>query len=287
MQFVQPQTVDEVLEWQSRLGPNSKLMAGGQSLLAMMRQKVIEPEAIISLKHVKDLHRVALQEDGSLFIGSMLTHHQIATHPLIGRHAPLLAETARKVASVQIRNLGTWGGNIAHGEPGADPPAALMVSSAQVELMGEGGRSRLVAIKDFFLDYLTTDIREGELITGFIIPPTPPGTFSAYDKYTLRDDGDLAIVGMAMRLQMTPAHQIADLEIALSGVSVVPIQIPRISERVLGQTLTDPVIKDIAEYVKNACDPLSDVEASSEYRRWVIEALITKQLSSFSETLTL
>lgn len=287
MQFVQPQTVDEVLEWQSRLGPNSKLMAGGQSLLAMMRQKVIEPEAIISLKHVKDLHRIALQEDGSLFIGSMLTHHQIATHPLIGRHAPLLAETARKVASVQIRNLGTWGGNIAHGEPGADPPAALMVSSAQVELMGEGGRSRLVAIKDFFLDYLTTDIREGELITGFIIPPTPPGTFSAYDKYTLRDDGDLAIVGMAMRLQMTPAHQIADLEIALSGVSVVPIQIPRISERVLGQTLTDPVIKDIAEYVKNACDPLSDVEASSEYRRWVIEALITKQLSSFSETLTL
>ncbi|SMC03706.1 carbon-monoxide dehydrogenase medium subunit [Sulfobacillus thermosulfidooxidans DSM 9293] len=287
MQFVQPQTVDEVLEWQSRLGPNSKLMAGGQSLLAMMRQKVIEPEAIISLKHVKDLHRVALQEDGSLFIGSMLTHHQIATHPLIGRHAPLLAETARKVASVQIRNLGTWGGNIAHGEPGADPPAALMVSSAQVELMGEGGRSRLVAIKDFFLDYLTTDIREGELITGFIIPPTPPGTFSAYDKYTLRDDGDLAIVGMAMRLQMTPAHQIADLEIALSGVSVVPIQIPRISERVLGQTLTDPVIKDIAEYVKNACDPLSDVEVSSEYRRWVIEALITKQLSSFSEASSL
>lgn len=262
-------------------------MAGGQSLLAMMRQKVIEPEAIISLKHVKDLHRVALQEDGSLFIGSMLTHHQIATHPLIGRHAPLLAETARKVASVQIRNLGTWGGNIAHGEPGADPPAALMVSSAQVELMGEGGRSRLVAIKDFFLDYLTTDIREGELITGFIIPPTPPGTFSAYDKYTLRDDGDLAIVGMAMRLQMTPAHQIADLEIALSGVSVVPIQIPRISERVLGQTLTDPVIKDIAEYVKNACDPLSDVEVSSEYRRWVIEALITKQLSSFSEASSL
>ncbi|WP_020375275.1 FAD binding domain-containing protein [Sulfobacillus thermosulfidooxidans] len=287
MQFVQPQTVDEVLEWQSRLGPNSKLMAGGQSLLAMMRQKVIEPEAIISLKHVKDLHRVALQEDGSLFIGSMLTHHQIATHPLIGRHAPLLAETARKVASVQIRNLGTWGGNIAHGEPGADPPAALMVSSAQVELMGEGGRSRLVAIKDFFLDYLTTDIREGELITGFLIPPTPPGTFSAYDKYTLRDDGDLAIVGMAMRLQMTPAHQIADLEIALSGVSVVPIQIPRISERVLGQTLTDPVIKDIAEYVKNACDPLSDVEVSSEYRRWVIEALITKQLSSFSEASSL
>lgn len=217
----------------------------------------------------------------------MLTHHQIATHPLIGRHAPLLAETARKVASVQIRNLGTWGGNIAHGEPGADPPAALMVSSAQVELMGEGGRSRLVAIKDFFLDYLTTDIREGELITGFIIPPTPPGTFSAYDKYTLRDDGDLAIVGMAMRLQMTPAHQIADLEIALSGVSVVPIQIPRISERVLGQTLTDPVIKDIAEYVKNACDPLSDVEVSSEYRRWVIEALITKQLSSFSEASSL
>lgn len=262
-------------------------MAGGQSLLAMMRQKVIEPEAIISLKHVKDLHRVALQQDGSLFIGSMLTHHQIATHPLIGRHAPLLADTARKVASVQIRNLGTWGGNIAHGEPGADPPAALMVSSAQVELVGEGGRSRLLAIKDFFLDYLTTDIREGELITGFIIPPTPPGTFGAYYKYTLRDDGDLAVVGMAMRLQMTPAHQIEDLQIALSGVSVVPIQIPGISERVLGQALTDSVIKDIAEYVKNACDPLSDVEASSEYRRWVIEALITKQLSSFSEASSL
>ncbi|WP_053959810.1 FAD binding domain-containing protein [Sulfobacillus thermosulfidooxidans] len=282
MQFIQPDTVDEVLAWQSRLGPNSKFMAGGQSLLAMMRQKVIEPEAIISLKRVKELHRVTVREDGSLFIGSMLTHHEIATHPMIGRYAPLLADTARKVASVQIRNLGTWGGNIAHGEPGADPPAALMVSDARVELTGSGGAVRLVAIHDFFLDYLTTDIQEGELITGFIIPPMPFGTLSAYDKYTLRDDGDLAVVGMAVRLQMTPSHQITDLRIALSGVSVVPIQIPGISKRVSGQILREPVIRDIADYVKNACDPLSDAEVSSDYRQWVIEALVKKQLLSFS-----
>lgn len=279
MQYFRPTQLDEALQFlENRPGETIKVMAGGQSLLAMLRLGLLKPDVILSLSGLEELRRITIEPDGSLSLGAMVTHQRIATDPTVAHHAPLLPMTARKVAARPIRNLGTWGGNIAHGEPGADPPASLIASDALVELQNRT-RARTIAIEQFFLDYLVTDIQPDELLTRIIIPPQAPGARSTYLKHTLRDDGDLAICGIAVRLELDENGVIRNARIGINGASLTPIRARAAEESLVGQSPDDELFRYAGELAAGACEPIDDAEASAEYRLSVVKALVRRALN--------
>ncbi|AEJ40190.1 molybdopterin dehydrogenase FAD-binding protein [Sulfobacillus acidophilus TPY] len=284
MRYFRPHDLGEALEYlEKNQGETVKIMAGGQSLLVMLRLGLLHPDTIMSLSALEELRHIAIEPDGSLSIGSMVTHQRIATDPVLSDYAPLLPRTARKVAARQIRNLGTWGGNIAHGEPGSDPPASLIVSDAHVELRNRT-RSRRVPIDQFFLDYMSTDIQPDELLTRIIIPPQPAHAKTMYLKHTLRDDGDLAICGVALRIVADDHGLIRDVRIGINGASLTPIRARRAEDSLVGQFPDDTLFRQAGELAATACDPMDDAEASAEYRLAVVKALVRRALvETFSE----
>lgn len=277
MKLHQPQSLTEALELYGRLGDDTKVMAGGQSLLAMMRQGLIDPELVVSLKHIPQLREITILSDGTLFIGSMVTHQQIIEHPMVRRHVPLLSHTAQHVASRQVRNMGTWGGNVSHGEPGSDPPASLIVSEASIELSSLKTK-RTIPIEQFFLDYLTTDIQPGEIVTGLIIPRQPSDARTWYFKHTVRDDGDLAVCGIAIRLTMNEGA-IQDLRIGVNGASLTPINVRDVNTEVVGQHPSPGLFRRVGELCAASCDPIDDAEATADYRLAVVESAVVSTLS--------
>lgn len=275
MEYIRPTNLQELFQAVAEF-PDAKIMAGGQSLLAMMKQGILDPEVIVSLRGVGELNAIDKSDDGTLTIGAMVTHQRIAADPIVQSVAPLLSETARRVASVQIRNLGTWGGNLSHGEPGADPPGSLIAVGAQLELQSADGH-RFVPVEDFFLDYLTTDIQPGEVLTRIVVPPQPPGNKTIYAKHTVRDDGDLAIVGIAVRMTLS-GERISDIRIGINGASLTPLRATSAEQVLLGQNPSEELFERAAKHAAQQCNPLDDAEASAEYRLAVVNSLLKRCL---------
>ncbi|MEB3103594.1 FAD binding domain-containing protein [Ferviditalea candida] len=278
MEYVKPLTIQEAVSALVEFGDGAKLVAGGQSLLAIMKQGILEPDALVSLSGIDELKAVRKAEDGSLVIGAMATHDKVMRDPLVREQAPLLADTARRVASTQIRNMGTWGGNLSHGEPGADPPAALIAVGASVEIAGPDG-SRTIPVEDLFVDYLTTDLNHGEILSKIIVPVQPANSGAAYIKHTVRDDGDLAIVGIGVRVTMDEAKQkIAEARIGINGASLTTIRALSAEALLQGKTPDDELFAQAGVLAAEACDPLDDAEASAEYRVEMVKVLVKRAL---------
>lgn len=287
MEYVRPSTLKEAIDALIKFGEGAKLIAGGQSLLAFMKQGMFEPDALVSLSGIPELREVKMGEDGSLDIGAMVTHAEIMYHPLILKHVPLLAETAAKVASTQIRNMGTWGGNLSHGEPGADPPAALIASNASVKITGPEG-TRTIPVEDFFVDYLTTDLNPGEILTDIIVPAQPENCGTAYIKHTVRDNGDLAIVGIGVRVIVDRAQSmIQEARIGINGASLTTIRAKEAESLLNRKVWNEDLIVKAGELSANACEPLDDAEASAEYRIKMVKVLVKRALKQAIDAVTM
>lgn len=283
MEYVRPSTIEVAIDALVHFGDGAKLIAGGQSLLAMMKQGMLEPDALVSLSNIPALKEISIDDHGSLLIGSMVTHNQIMSSPIVKAHVSLLAETAKRVASVQIRNMGTWGGNLSHGEPGADPPAALIAVDAQVEICGPNG-TRYIPVADFFVDYLTTDLAEGEILTKIIVPAQPANSGTSYLKHTVRDDGDLAIAGIGVRIVMDEAKEnIKEARIGINGASLTTIRAEAAENLINGQKPSADLFAKAGVLASTACDPLDDAEASAEYRVQVVKILVKRALEEAAE----
>ncbi len=278
MEYVKPSTIQEAIEALIHFGDGAKLVAGGQSLLAIMKQGILEPDALVSLSAIDEMKQIRKDEDGSLIIGAMATHDKVMRDPLVLEHAPLLTETARRVASVQIRNMGTWGGNLSHGEPGADPPAALIAVDAAVKIAGQEG-TRIIKIEDLFVDYLTTDLNHGEILTQIIVPVQPENSGTAYIKHTIRDDGDLAIVGIGVRVTMDESKEyIQEARIGINGASLTTIRAVDAEAILTGKEPNTSLFTEAGVLAANACEPLDDAEASAEYRISMVKVLVKRAL---------
>lgn len=278
MEYVRPSTIQEAVTALIEFGDGAKLVAGGQSLLAIMKQGILEPDALVSLSSIDELKGITNAGDGSLIIGSMATHDKVMRDPLVREHAPLLADTARRVASAQIRNMGTWGGNLSHGEPGADPPAALIAVDATVEIVGPNG-ARIIPVEDLFVDYLTTDLNHGEILSKIIVPVQPRNSGTAYIKHTVRDDGDLAIVGIGVRVIMDESKEvIQEARIGINGASLTTIRALNSEALLQGKKPDDELFAQAGILAAEACDPLDDAEASAEYRVDMVKVLVKRAL---------
>ena len=274
MEFHGPSTVGEAVSLLAA-DEDARCLAGGATLVAMMNADLLMPSALVSLRHIAALRGIAAEDGGGLRIGAMTTHREVADAAgLDGAHA-LISETARAIGHPAIRNMGTIGGSIGHGDPQADYPGALVALDAAVELRGPDG-TRTVPAQDFFVDYLETALRPGELITAVTLPPSPAGAFGAYEKFA-RVEGDYATVSVAAAVAME-AGRCSYVRVALGSCGPVPVRAGDAEARLAGSALANEDIAAAAAMLRDACDPVDDVRGSGEYRMMLVEPLLGRAL---------
>lgn len=274
MEFHGPTTVEEAVKLLAA-DDEARCLAGGATLVAMMNADLIVPSALVSLRHIDGLKGIAPQADGSLRIGAMTSHHAIATaQGLSGAHA-LLARTARVIGHPAIRNMGTIGGSIGHGDPAADYPGTLVALDAAIEVAGPGG-TRTIAADDFFVDYLEVALEPGEMITAVIVPPSPAGAAGGYEKFA-RVEGDYATVSVAAVVAMD-GNGCSHIRIALGSCGPTPVRVEAAEDRLRGSALDQAAIEDAATMIVEACDPVDDVRGSGEYRMMLVPVLLGRAI---------
>src|SRR5258708_6769857 len=259
-EYTAPKTLDEAVKLG---GDGGKLLAGGMSLLPMMKLGLAAPEHLVDLGRIKDLNYIR-KEGGALHIGATATHYSVESSALVRAKCPLLAETASAIGDVQVRNMGTVGGSVAHADPAADYPAALQALEAKVVIRGGSGE-RTVSTADFFVDSFTTTLEPGEIIREIVVPVEEAGTGTSYQKNVQPASG-FAIVGVAVRVRRS-GGKISLARIGVTGLSNIGYRATA-AERALEGTAGAP--EDVAKaagLVSQGADANSDLHASSDYRK--------------------
>jgi len=262
--YVRPQSVREAVEFLSDHKEDAKVLAGGQSLIPILKLRLAAPEFLVDIGRLPELKRIN-SAGGVLEIGACIRHGDIEVSKLIVEHCPLLAETAAEIGDVQVRNRGTLGGSLAHADPSADFPAAILALDARLTATSPNGH-RTIRAEDFFTDVMTTALGYNEILTSVEIPKLAPRTGCAYVKMHQQASG-FAIVGVASLVTLDPNGKVAEIRVGITGVGPVAYRARHVEERLRGKT---PGAKEIAEasaFAAEGVEPLSDIHASPEYRR--------------------
>ena len=242
-------------------------MAGGQSLVLLMREGLVQPEVVVNLERITGLNDIRLDATNSVVeVGALATHRQIEKSTLIQEHFPFIYEAYQTLASVPVRNVATLGGNLCHNAPGSDPPPLLIALDGTVRLRGPAGE-RSLSVEEFGTDFYESALDEAEILTSVTVPLLPPRSGAAYHKYAIRPM-DMAIVSVAVRITLdTEENRCQDVRVALSGVAPTTIRSRQAEEALRGQELNEQVIAQAADLAAREIEPISDVHASADYRR--------------------
>jgi carbon-monoxide dehydrogenase medium subunit len=274
-EYFAPKTVEEALSLLSQYKEEAKIMAGGQSMLVLMRQGLIAPEYVIDIKGVSVLDYMDYGEEKGLRIGALTTHRDIEKSQVIQKHFKVLSEMERNLATVQTRNWGTIGGNLCYGHPTGDPAPVLIVLNAKLKLAGFG-QERMVEMEKFTKDLLEVDLRPDEMLIEIQIPTPKPHTGTAHDKLMIMQ-GDTGIVGAAVSITLSPGNGVCeDARIALSGASSVPLRAKEAEKRLIGKTINDALLEEAGQVASAGADPPSDVHGSAEYRKEMIKVFVKR-----------
>ena len=272
-----PKSLKEVHANLKEFGSDAKLVAGGTALIIMMKQRLVRPSCLISLRSVRGLNGIELQ-NGSLRIGGLATHRQLETSPLIRRRLPMLADTYHHVATLRVRNMATVGGGLAHADPNQDPPPSLIALGATLKATSANG-SRVIPMDEFFKDYYETVLNPDELITEVMVPKLPPNSGAAYIKFLPRTADDYATVSAAAVLTLDKSNKtIADVRIALGSVGVTPIRATAAEAVLRGQPLKTEAFAEAGEKAKEAVDPISDFRGSAGYKKDMAAVFVRRAL---------
>ena len=261
--YLEPTSVDEALALLARYGDEAKVIAGGTGLVNLMKQRLVQPTYLIGLRRIPGLSGV--RHDGALRIGALCTHRTIETSSLVRAHVPLLTETFRHVASIRIRTAATIGGTLAHADPNQDPPPALLVLGARVQLRSRR-RDREVAISEFFTGYYETVMETDELITAVTIPPQPAGSGTAFLKFLPQTHDDYATVAVAARVTLD-GDRMAEVRVALGAAAATPLRAPAVENALRGEMPTPAVLREAAALAVESVDPVTDFRGSATYKR--------------------
>jgi aerobic carbon-monoxide dehydrogenase medium subunit len=264
--FQVPASVEEALDVLKQRGEEARVIAGGTALVILMKQRLVRPELVVSLRRLPELQRLSA-DNGALHIGATVTHRAMETDAAVRERWPLLADTFRHVATVRIRNMATVGGGIVHGDPNQDPPPALIALGARARLRSSEGE-REVPLQDFFLDYYETDVRPGEILTEIVVPAQPAKAGWAYTKFLPRTADDYATVSVACLLTLEDGtNRCREARVALGSAGTTPLRAEAVEAALQGQELTPERLREAAQQVENRVDPISDFRGSSDYKR--------------------
>jgi carbon-monoxide dehydrogenase medium subunit len=254
--------VGEAIALLTSLGDDAKLLAGGHSLLPMMKLRFAQPGALIDINRIPELRGIS-EAGGVIRIGAMTSENELIASPLLQKHLPLLVEAALLIADPQVRNRGTIGGDIAHGDPGNDHPAIAMALDATFELQGPKGTRQVKAV-DFFHGTYMTALAEDEILTAILVAPFAAGTGYAYQKLK-RKTGDWATAGAAVILRMS-GGVVSHASIGLTNVAPTALRASAAEAALLGHALTESTISLAASAVRSICDPAEDLRGDVEYK---------------------
>jgi aerobic carbon-monoxide dehydrogenase medium subunit len=277
-----PKSLKEVQQDLKQFGTDGKLIAGGTALVIMMKQRLVSPTCLISLRSVRGLSGIA-EKNGELRIGGATTHREVETSSLVRRRLPLLAETYRHVATVRVRNMATVGGGLAHADPNQDPPPTLIALGASVKV-GSADGGRTIPLEEFFTDYYETVLKPDEVITELSVPRLPPNSGAAFLKFLPRTADDYATVSAAAVVTLDRTKKIfSDVRIALGSVGTTPIR-ARAAEAVLrGQPVKAEALREAAEKAKQAVDPIGDFRGSAAYKKEMAGVFVRRALEKALE----
>jgi CO/xanthine dehydrogenase FAD-binding subunit len=277
-EVLEPQTVDEALSLLSANPEETRVIAGGQSLLLMIRSGLLMPRFLVSLNALTELSQIRRTTGNRIHIGSTVTHRQVLSSPIISEAAGLLAQAVFRIGSTPVRNFGTLGGNLCHNEMGSDPPPALLALDASVECASSRGRRQL-PIRELFTGYFETCLAADEMLVGIEISAHSMG--GVYLKHALRG-GDLAIAGVAAAATLHDGA-CSDLRIAVGGVGPVPFRLDKAESLLNGKSWRADMIDEAAAIAADACDPISDAHASADYRRKMARVFVKRALQQLSD----
>jgi carbon-monoxide dehydrogenase medium subunit len=261
--YLAPQTLNEAVRALAEHGEDAKLLAGGHSLLPMMKLRLVNPKLLIDLRRIPGLNGISRQ-DNNLVIGALTTHYQIESSALVKNNCALLFQTARVIGDVQVRNRGTIGGSLTHADPAADWPAAILALGGDLKITGPKGERRLPA-EEFFLDAMTTAIEATEILTEIRVPVFSRRCGSAYLKMAQQASG-FALVGIAVWLRIGPGALVDEIGIGVTGLDAKPFRAQAVEARLRGKKLTPKLIEESAAQVTVGSDPLADIHASADFR---------------------
>jgi carbon-monoxide dehydrogenase medium subunit len=271
--YVAPTTIDDAVAALAQAGEDAKVIAGGQSLMPLLRLRLAAPTTLVDLGRIEELRGV--REDGdALVIGSMTTYYDALRNPLVGKHALLISEATRTIADPQIRHRGTLGGGLAHADPAGDLCAPVLALDATLTVAGPSGRRSIRS--QSFVDYFTTALRSDETCGGVI--PKHTGWAAQYEKLN-RVAQAWSIVGVAATVQVD-GGVIRQARVALTNMAAIPVRARGVEEALIGQPANEELIRAAAEHAVEGTDPLADSDADAEYRSHLAKVLTRRAVAT-------
>jgi aerobic carbon-monoxide dehydrogenase medium subunit len=274
--YARPTTVDEALQAIAEGGEDVKILAGGQSLIPVMRLRLAAPSTVVDLTRVAELRGV--RDDGdAIVIGAMTTHSDVLSDPLVQEFAPLIAEATETVADRQVRHRGTFGGALAHADPAGDLPAVALALDAEFVVVGPSGR-RTVPARDFFVDYLTTALEESELLVEVRVPKLSGQWGMHYEKFNrVAQAWSIVAVAAAVRREN---GSIAEARIGLTNMGPTPLRATAAEQALAGAAATAEAIAAAADRAAEGTEPSSDLNAQADYRQHLARVLTRRAVSA-------
>lgn len=276
--YAAPTSLAEALTLLGSGSGETKVLAGGQSLLPLMKLRLASPEKLVDLRKIAELRGIR-EDGGALVIGAMTTYYDVLTSAVAAKRAPLLVEAVGVVGDRQVRARGTIGGSLAHADPAGDLPAVMLALNAEVTVAGSGG-TRVIPIRDFFVDMLTTSLKDGEIVTSIKVPASDgAGTGSAYAKHAHPASG-YAVVGVAAVVRLGAGGVCEEARVAITGAGAHATRASGAEQALTGKPLDEATIAAAAAHAADGVDLLADTYASAAYRGHLVQVLTKRALAT-------
>jgi carbon-monoxide dehydrogenase medium subunit len=275
-EYFSPRTLDEAISLLQKLGSDAKLLSGGQSLIPMMKLRLLSPQYIVDINRIPNLNYIS-ESDGHLKIGALTREHELESSSLVQTKFPIIADTAKVIADPLVRSQATVCGNLAHGDPANDHPATMLALGATVVATGPKGK-REIGIEDFFPGLFTTALEPEEILTEIRIPVPPSGSGGAYLKLE-RKVGDFATAGVAVQITLDGQGVCRKAGIGLTNVGLTPIKAKQTEAFLTGKALDEGTIKQAADVAASESQPMDDIRGSAEYKRDLVRVLTARALA--------
>lgn len=272
--YLAASTIHETLKALTDLGEEAKILAGGQSLVPLLKLRLARPRYLIDINGVGELSRME-QQGGELHIGALTRHTQLGRTQLVRTSCPLLTEAAAFVGHVAIRNRGTIGGSLCHADPSAELPIAVLAMGGKLRVESTRG-VRYIPAQDFFQGLMTVDLASDEILTGVVLPVKGPRTGWSFQEVA-RQRGHFALVGVAVWLNLDENDFIEQAGVALAGVADMPLKAMSVEEFLTGAPADEETISSAVEHL-TGFDPNADLHATQEYREYLMKLLLGRAL---------
>jgi aerobic carbon-monoxide dehydrogenase medium subunit len=273
-EYFAPATVDEALDLLQRYGDDAKILAGGQSLLPMMKLRIAAPRYLIDVNRIEALTGFRREGD-RLVVGALCRHAEMAASPVVREHLPILTDAANLTADVQVRNRGTVGGSLAHADPAGDWPTALLALDTEITVTGRAG-NRTLPLREFLVDAYTTQLEPGEMLTAISIPFAPKPCGGAYVKFERRA-GDFAVASVGVQVELHDDRRLRRVAISLGALGASPLRAREAEAALLG---TADSVDEAERLVREAAQPFEDTRGSVEYKRHLAGVLFRRALTA-------